>query len=96
MRPKRGEAGTALLLCSVQVVLLGESNYNIDMTRRHAYLFGGSRDVDSTPLSIILSSIQLDGSLHYTTFTIVEKLKQYFENDLPHYLNYTFVIDNII
>ena len=67
------------------------------MTRQYAYLFGGSRDVDSTPLSNILSSIQLDGSLHYTTFTIVEKLKRYFENDLPHYLNCTFVlvIDNI-
>ena len=77
------------------LVFLDESGCNIDMTRRYAYAQGGSRAVDSAPLSkpkntTILSSIQLDGSLHYTTFsggTTVEKFKQYLENDLLPYLN---------
>ena len=67
--------------------------------------FGGSRAVDSTPLSkpkntTILSSIQLDGTLRYTTFsggTTVEKFKQYLENDLLPYLNRdsVLVMDNM-
>ena len=72
------------------LVFLDESGCNTDMTRRYAYSLGGSRAVDSTPLSkpkntTILSSIQLDGTLRYTTFsggTTVEKFKQYLENDL--------------
>ena len=76
------------------LVFLDESGCNTDMTRRYAYAKGGSRAVDSAPLSkpkntTILSSIQLDGSLHYTTFsggTTVEKFKQYLENDLLPYL----------
>ena len=38
----------------------------------------------------ILSSIQLDGTLHYTTFsggTTVEKFKRYLETDLLPHLN---------
>lgn len=48
----------------------------------------------------ILSSIQLDGRLHYTTFsggTTVEKFKQYLECDLLPYLNRdsVLVMDNM-
>ena len=55
------------------LVFLDESGCNTDMTRRYAYSLGGSRAVDSAPLSkprntTILSSIQLDGTLRYTTF----------------------------
>lgn len=47
------------------LVFLDESGCNTDMTRRYAYAQGGSRAVDSAPLSkpkntTILSSIQLD------------------------------------
>ena len=75
------------------LVFLAESGCNTDMTRRYAYSLGGSRAVDSAPLSkprdmTILSSIQLDGTFHYTTFsggTTVEKFKRYLETDLlPH------------
>ena len=77
------------------LVFLDESGCNTDMTRQYAYAQGGSRAVDSAPLSkpktaTILSPIQLDGSLHYTTFsggTTVEKFKQYLENGLLPYLN---------
>ena len=75
------------------------------MTRRYAYAQGGSRAVDSAPLSkpkntTFLSSIQLDGSLHYTTFsggTTVEKFKQYLVNDLLPYLSpdSVLVMDNM-
>ena len=56
------------------LVFLDESGCNTDMTRQYAYSFGGNRAVDSTPLSkpknmTILSSIQLNGTLHYTTFS---------------------------
>ena len=59
------------------------------------YAKDGSRAVDSAPLSkpkntTILSSIQLGGGLHYTTFsggTTVEKFKQYLEYDLLPCLN---------
>lgn len=87
------------------LVFLDESGCNTDMTRRYAYSLGGSRAVDSTPLSkpkntTILSSIQLDGTLHYTTFaggTTVEKFKRYLENDLLPYLNRdsVLVMDNM-
>ena len=87
------------------LVFLDESGCNTDMTRRYAYAQGGSRAVDSAPLSkpknaTILSSIQLDGSLHYTTFsggTTVEKFKQYLENGLLPYLNpdSVLVMDNM-
>ena len=87
------------------LVFLYESGCNTDMTRRYAYAQGGSRAVDSAPLSkpkntTILSSIQLNGSLHYTTFsggTTVEKFKQYLENGLLPYLNpdSVLVMDNM-
>ena len=72
-----------------------ESGCNTDMTRRYAYSLGGSRAVDSAPLSkpkntTILSSIQLDGTLRYTTFsggTTVERFKRYLETDLLPHLN---------
>ena len=74
------------------------------MTRRYAYSLGGSRAVDSAPLSkpkntTILSSIELDGTLRYTTFsggTTVENFKQYLESDLLPYLNRdsVLVMDN--
>ena len=65
------------------------------MTRRYAYSLGGSRAVDSAPLfkprnTTILSSIQLDGTLRYTTFsggTTVERFKRYLEDILPPHLN---------
>ena len=87
------------------LVFLDESGCNTDMTRRYAYAKGGSRAVDSAPLSkpkntTILSSVQLDGRLHYTTFsggTTVEKFKQYLECDLLPYLNRdsVLVMDNM-
>lgn len=87
------------------LVFLDESGCNTDMTRRYAYSIGGSRAVDSAPLSkpkntTILSSIQLDGTLHYTTFsggTTVEKFKKYLENDLLPYLNSdsVLIMDNM-
>ena len=77
------------------LVFLDESGCNTDMTRRYAYAKGGSRAVDSAPLSkpkntTILSSIQSNGAWHYTTFsggTTVEKFKQYLECDLLPCLN---------
>ena len=87
------------------LVFLDESGCNTDMTRRYAYSIGGSRAVDSAPLSkpkntTILSSIQRDGTLRYTTFsggTTVEKFKEYLENDLLPYLNgdSVLVMDNM-
>ena len=87
------------------LVFLDESGCNTDMTRRYAYSLGGSRAVDSAPLSkpkntTILSSIQLDGTLHYTTFsggTTVEKFKQYLKTDLLPHLNgdSVLVMDNM-
>ena len=76
-------------------MFLDESGCNTDMTRRYAYSLGGSRAVDSVPLSkikntTILSSIQMDGTLHYTTFsggTTAEEFKAYLENDLLPYLS---------
>ena len=86
-------------------VFLDESGRNTDMTRRYAYSLGGSRAVDSAPLSkprntTILSSIQLDGTLRYTTFsggTTVERFKRYLETDLLPHLNgnSVLVMDNI-
>ena len=71
------------------LVFLDESGNNADMTRRYAYSFGGSRAVDATPLSkpkntTILSSIQLDGTLHDTTFsggTAVEHFRHYLKDN---------------
>jgi transposase len=87
------------------LVFLDESGCNTDMTRRYAYSLGGSRAVDAAPLSkpkntTILSSIQRDGALHYTTFsggTTVEKFKTYLENDLLPYLNSdsVLIMDNM-
>lgn len=87
------------------LVFLDESGCNTDMTRRYAYSLGGSRAVDSAPLNkpkstTILSSIQLDGTLRYTTFsggTTVEKFKKYLENDLLPYLNSdsVLIMDNM-
>ena len=55
------------------LVFLDESGYNTDMIRRYAYSLGGSGAVDSVPPSkskntTILSSIQMDGTLHCTYF----------------------------
>ena len=77
------------------LVFLDESGCNTDMTRRYADSLGGSRAVDSAPLSkpkntTILPSIQLDGTLRYTTFsggTTVERFKRYLETDLLPHLN---------
>ena len=87
------------------LVFLDESGCNTDMTRRYAYSLGGSRAVDATPLSkpkntTILSSIQLNGTLHYTTFsggTTVERFKRYLETDLLPHLNgnSVLVMDNM-
>ena len=87
------------------LVFMDESGCNTDMTRRYAYSFGGSRAVDATPLSkpkntTILSSIQLNGTLHYTTFsggTTVERFKRYLETDLLPHLNgnSVLVMDNM-
>lgn len=82
------------------LVFLDESGCNTDMTRRYAYSRGGNRAVDSAPLSklkhtTILLSIQLDGTLRYTTFsggTTTEKFKRYLENDLFPYLNSNSVV----
>ena len=57
------------------LVFLDESGCNTDMTRRYAYSLGGSRTVDSAPLSkprntTILSSIQLDGTLRLPLFQV--------------------------
>ena len=87
------------------LVFLDESGCNTDMTRRYAYSLGGSRTVDSAPLSkpkntTILSSIQLDGTLRYTTFsggTTVERFKRYLETDLLPHLNgnSVLIMDNM-
>ena len=87
------------------LVFLDKSGCNTDMTRRYADSFGGSRAVDSTPLSkpkntTILSSIQLDGTLHCTTFsggTTVAHFKQYLKEDLLPHLNgdSVLVMDNM-
>ena len=87
------------------LVFLYESGCNTNMTRRYAYSLGGSRAVDSAPLSkpkntTILSSIQLDGTLHYTTFsggTTVEHFKQYLKDILLPQLNSNsvLVMDNM-
>ena len=87
------------------LVFLDESGCNTDMTRRYAYSLGGSRAVDSAPLSkpkstTILSSIQLDGTLHYTTFsggTTVEHFRHYLKDILLPHLNCdsVLVMDNM-
>lgn len=87
------------------LVLLDESGCNTDMTRRYAYSLGGSRAVDSAPLSkpkntTVLSSIQLDETLRYTTFsggTTVERFKRYLETDLLPHLNgnSVLIMDNM-
>ena len=84
------------------LVFLDESGCNTDMTRRYAYSLGGSRAVDSAPLSkpkntTILSSIQ---TLRYTTFsggTTVERFKRYLEIDLLPHLNdnSVLIMDNM-
>ena len=84
------------------LVFLDESGCNTDMTRRYAYSLGGSRVVDSAPLSkpkntTILSSIQ---TLRYTTFsggTTVERFKRYLEIDLLPHLNdnSVLIMDNM-
>ena len=87
------------------LVFPDESDCSSDMTTRYAYSLGGSRTVDSAPLSkpkttTILSSIQLDGALHYTTFsggTTVERFKQFLETDLLPHLNgnSVLIMDNM-
>ena len=87
------------------LVFLDESGCNTDMTRRYAHSLGGSSAVESAPLSkpkntTILSSIQLDGTLRYTTFsggTTVERFKRYLETDLLPHLNgnSVLVMDNM-
>lgn len=90
---------------SSDLVFLDESGCNTDMTRRYAYAFVGHRAMDSAPLckpknTTILSSIQQDGSCHYTTFsggTTVARFKEYLEKDLLPYLSSTsvLVMDNM-
>ena len=90
---------------SSDLVFLDESGCNTDMTRQYAYAFGGRRAKDSAPLckpknTTILSSIQQDGSYHYTTFsggTTVARFKEYLEKDLLPYLSSTsvLVMDNM-
>ena len=87
------------------LVFLDESGCNTDMTRRYTYSLGRSRAVDSAPLSkpkntTILSSIRLDGTLHYTTFsggTTIERFKRYLETDLLSHLNSdsVLIMDNM-
>lgn len=87
------------------LTFLDESGCNTDMTRRYAYSIDGSRAIDSVPLTkskstTMLSSIQLDGTLRYTTFhggTTVEKFKTYLENNLLPYLNHdsVLIMDNM-
>ena len=84
------------------LVFLDESGCNTDMTRQYAYSLGGSRAVDSAPLSkpkntTILSSIQ---TLRYTAFsggTTVERFKRYLEIDLLPHLNdnSVLIMDNM-
>ena len=84
---------------------LDETGCKTDMTKQYAYSLGGSRAVDSAPLSkpkntTILSSIQLDGTLRYTTFsggTTVERFKRYLETDLIPHLNgnSVLIMDNM-
>ena len=84
------------------LVFLDESGCNTDMTRRYADSLGGSRAVDSAPLSkpkntTILSSIQ---TLRYTAFsggTTVERFKRYLEIDLLPHLNdnSVLIMDNM-
>ena len=86
------------------LVFLDESGCNTDITRRYAYSFGGSRAADATPLSkpkntTILSSIQLDGTLHDTTFsggTTVGYFKHYLKDFLLSHPNgnSVLVMDN--
>ena len=81
------------------LVFLDESGFNTDMTRRFAYSLSGSRAVNSALLSkpkntTILSSIQLNGTLHYTTFsggTTVDHFRQYLEDILPPHLNLSLI-----
>lgn len=96
MAQKRKEWQGLMSGCKANnLVFLDESGCNTDMTRRYAYAPGGSRAVDSAPLTkpkntTILASIQLDGTLRYTTFsggTTAEKFKRYLEHDLLPYLN---------
>ena len=94
-----------LILEAYDLAFLDESGCNTNMTRRYAYSLGGSRAVDSAPLSkprntTILSSIQSDGTLHYTTFsggTTVEHFKQYLKDILLPHLNSNsvLVMDNM-
>lgn len=94
-----------LILEAYDLVFLDESGCNTNMTRRYAYSLGGSRAVDSALLSkprntTILSSIQSDGTLHYTTFsggTTVEHFKQYLKDILLPHLNSNsvLVMDNM-
>ena len=92
-------------LKSSDLVFLDESSCNTDMTRRYAYSVGGTRAVDSAPISkpkstTILSSIQLDGTMLYTTYsggTTAEKFKNYLENTLIPRLakNSIVIMDNM-
>ena len=84
------------------LVFLDESGCNTDMTRRYAYSLGGSRAVDATPLSkpkntTILSSLQLDGTFHYTTFSGGTTVEHYLKEDLLPHLNCdsVLVMDNM-
>lgn len=57
-----------------RLVFLDESGVNINFTRRYGRAFGGERVTDSVPLSkpkntTILSSMRLDGSVAYTTYS---------------------------
>ena len=77
-----GKTGTTLFYLRVQHqssrLPAMQAAANTDMTRRYAYSIGGSRAVDSAPLSkpkntTILSSIQRDGHLPGTQLFPVEQ-----------------------
>ena len=57
-----------------RLVFLDESGVNTNLTRRYGRAFGKERVTDSVPLNkpkntTILSSIRLDGSIAYTTYS---------------------------
>lgn len=102
---RKGWNGLISGFSASDLVFLDESGCNTGMTMRYAYSLGESRAVGSAPLSkprntTILFSIQLDGTLHYTTFsggTTVEWFKWYLETDLLPHLNgnSVLIMDNM-
>ena len=75
------------------------------MTRRYARSIGGARAVDSAPVNrpkntTILSSVRLDGTIVYTTFTggtTAQQFAKYLQSDLLPCLdrNAVIIMDNM-